>query len=179
MQPQQEQIKSDGLTHGMFRADICEIIHQFSEDSNFVGTCPECETKAPLGRWNLFYTDQYPAELKESVDEITSVPSELRKEYLELKAKATQLAAKKSLEVNVGKTIEEVVSVLPAFPYHRNDCRSLLDPIDYMGFDDLSKDGKVSKIHFVEVKTGASRLNDHQKQIKKAVENGKLEYRLF
>lgn len=131
-----------------------------------------------MSKWNLFYTDHYPEGLKALVDQVRSVPAELKKEYSELRAKAAKLAAKKSVEVNLGETIEEVVTVLPTFPYNRSDCRSLLDPIDYIVFDGLSKGGTVSQIHFVDVKTGHARLNDHQKQIKSAVENNKVEFQL-
>jgi predicted Holliday junction resolvase-like endonuclease len=160
-------------------AEVEQMIRQFSTDQKFIGTCTECETRAPLSKWNLFYMDQYRPEFQEFVDDITGSPAELKKEYQELKDKVTKLAAKKSMEINVGKTIEEVVSVLPTFPYHRNDCRSLLDPIDYLIFEGLAKEGKVSQMHFVDVKTGSARLNDHQKQIKDAVERKKVEFRLY
>jgi predicted Holliday junction resolvase-like endonuclease len=159
--------------------EVSQIIRQFSMDPKFIGTCRECGTQAPLSKWNLFYMDHYPKEFQGLIDEFTSTPAQLKKEYQELKEKGTKLAAKKSLEVNVGKTIEEVVSVLPTFPYHRNDCRSLLDPIDYIIFEGLAKEGKVSQMHFVDVKTGSARLNEHQKQIKDAVEKKKVEFRLY
>jgi predicted Holliday junction resolvase-like endonuclease len=155
------------------------MIRRFSSDLKFIGTCGECGTTAPLSKWNLFYTDHYAPEFQELVEQVTSVPADLKKEYDELKEKGTKLAAKKSLEVNVGKTIEEVVSVLPTFPYQRNDCRSLLDPIDYIVFEGMTKGGKVSQLHFTDVKTGSARLNDHQKQVKAAVESKKVEFRLY
>ena len=155
------------------------MIRRFSTDPKFTGTCGDCGTTAPLSKWILFYTDHYAPEFQELVDQVTSVPADLKKEYDELKEKGTKLAAKKSLEVNVGKTIEEVVSVLPTFPYQRNDCRSLLDPIDYIVFEGLGKEGKVSQLHFTDVKTGSARLNEHQKQIKAAVEGKIVEFRLY
>ena len=166
-------------SRGEVPAEVDDIMRRFSRDSNFVGRCTECDTQAPLSKWSLFYMDCYPPEFQELIKEITSVPAELKKEYLDLKAKGTLLAAKKSVEVNVGKTIEEVVTILPTFPYNRNDCRSLLDPIDYLIFDGLARKGNVSQLHFVDVKTGAARLNEHQKQIKSAVESKKVEFRVY
>jgi predicted Holliday junction resolvase-like endonuclease len=159
--------------------EVSQMINQFSTDPKFVGTCRECGMQAPLSKWNLFYMDHYPSAFQQLIDEFNSTPDQLKQEYKELKEKATKLAAKKSLEVNVGKTIEEVVSILPTFPYYRNDCRSLLDPIDYIIFEGLAKEGKVSQMHFVDVKTGSARLNEHQKQIKNAVEKKKVEFHLY
>ena len=43
------------------------------------------------------------------------------------------------------------------------DCRSLFEPIDYVAFDGMTTTGKVDQIAFIDVKTGASRLNSHQR----------------
>ncbi len=81
--------------------------------------------------------------------------------------------------VNVGKIVEEIAPSLSTFPYKGADCRSLLDPIDYVVFEGLSTQNKVTNLHFLDVKTGASKLNDHQKQVKDAVEKQHVEFELY
>jgi predicted Holliday junction resolvase-like endonuclease len=54
-----------------------------------------------------------------------------------------------------------------------------LDPIDYIVFEGLAECGQVTSIHFLDVKTGEPRLNEHQKQVKDAIENKKLEFQLY
>ena len=55
----------------------------------------------------------------------------------------------------------------------------MLDPIDYVIFDGLAEQSKVTNLHFLNVKTGASKLNDHQKQVKDAVEKQHVEFALY
>ncbi len=62
------------------------------------------------------------------------------------------------------------------FPFDRNDCRSLFDPIDYVIFEGLSKRGVVSKVLFADIKTGRARLKRNQKEIKMLVENKKVDW---
>jgi predicted Holliday junction resolvase-like endonuclease len=62
------------------------------------------------------------------------------------------------------------------FCFDRNDCRSLFDPIDYIIFEGLSQKNSVSKILFVEIKTGKARLNNHQKEIRSLVERKRVEW---
>ncbi len=74
---------------------------------------------------------------------------------------------------------EEIAPGLSTFPYQGADCRSLLDPIDYVGFDGLAKDGKVTGMHFLDIKTGSSPLNEHQKQVRDAIEKKRVEFTLY
>lgn len=75
---------------------------------------------------------------------------ELKLEYQRIKEKYTTNAADKSIAVNLGKIIEEVAPALPTFPYLSADCRSLLDPIDYMVFEGLAESNQLNNIHFPE-----------------------------
>lgn len=117
--------------------------------------------------------------MKDLIDGVLARPAEAKAEYDKLMQKLTTLAAKRSIEVNVGKVVEEIAPGLSTFPYRRADCRSLLDPIDYVIFDGLAEQSKVTNLHFLNVKTGASKLNDHQKQVKDAVEKQHVEFALY
>jgi predicted Holliday junction resolvase-like endonuclease len=150
-----------------------------SSDDKIMGECPICAEKSPLPGWNLFYKDMYPTVVKDAIDAALSRPANAKIDYNKLKLKLTTLAAKRSVEVNFGKIMEEIAPGLSTFPFHGADCRSLLDPIDYVVFDGLAKNGKVTNIHFLDVKTGASTLNDHQKQVKGAIEKKHVEFALY
>jgi predicted Holliday junction resolvase-like endonuclease len=52
--------------------------------------------------------------------------------------------------------LERIAPVLEEFRFNKNDCRSLFDPIDYVIFDGLHKNGKVQKIFFIDIKSGGA-----------------------
>lgn len=87
-------------------------------------------------------------------------------------------AEKKAIEVGIGKTLEKVLPLHTEFKIPIPDCRVLFEPIDMMVFNGLSKD-KIESLTFLEIKTGKSRLNDHQKMIKEAVEEKKVEFKVI
>jgi len=62
-------------------------------------------------------------------------------------------------------TDEVFAPFLEGFPYKASECKFLGDPIDYIVFEGLDE-RDIKAIHFVEVKSGKSKLNDVQKQIK-------------
>ena len=64
-----------------------------------------------------------------------------------------------------GKVSEVFAPFLEGFPYKASECKFLGDPIDYIVFEGLDE-RDIKAIHFVEVKSGKSKLNDVQKQIK-------------
>ena len=61
------------------------------------------------------------------------------------------------------------------FPVPPEDCTFLSMPIDYVGFTDTGSKTKCS-VHFVEVKSGSSFLMGKQKNIKKAIEEGRVHW---
>jgi predicted Holliday junction resolvase-like endonuclease len=144
-----------------------------------MGECPECGEESPLPKWNLFYNNMFPDSAKDAIDTALAGPAEAKMDFEKLKLKLTTQAGQRSVVVNIGKIVEEIAPGLSTFPYHRADCRSLLDPIDYVIFDGLAKDGKVTSMHFIDVKTGGSRLNEHQKQVKDAIERKHVEFTLY
>ena len=76
--------------------------------------------------------------------------------------------------VNFGQIAEKILPSFPNFPHHTLDCRALFDPIDYIIFNGLRNNGKISSINFTDVKTGQARLNKRQKEIKEAIERGNV-----
>lgn len=87
-------------------------------------------------------------------------------------------AEKKSIEVGIGKNIEKVVPALSDFKMPLCDCRPLFDPIDIIIFDGVTK-MKVESIKFMEIKTGGARLSEHQRSIKDAILDGKVDFKVL
>jgi predicted Holliday junction resolvase-like endonuclease len=91
------------------------------------------------------------------------------------KAKVKKDSTFRSSAVQWGKTIEHFVPFMPEFPIPPEDVVFLGMPIDYVGFSDTGSKTKCS-VHFVEVKSGNAFLMGKQKNIKKAIEEGRVHW---
>lgn len=85
-------------------------------------------------------------------------------------------AIKRSKAVIGGQVVEQVAPFLPNFPCNPADARFIGKPVDFIAFPGLSINDKVDEVLFVEVKTGHSELNAREKEIKKAVNEGRVRY---
>jgi predicted Holliday junction resolvase-like endonuclease len=81
----------------------------------------------------------------------------------------------RSSAANWGKTIEHFVPFMTKFPIPPEDVVFLGMPIDYVGFTDTGSKTKCT-VHFLEVKSGSAFLSDKQKNIKKAIQEGRVEF---
>ena len=86
-----------------------------------------------------------------------------------------QDAIQRSLAVTTGKVYEQLVPYLPDSPFNPRDVRFLGSPVDFVVFDGLS-DGNVTRIVFVEVKTGAAELSTRERRIRDAVQDSRVEW---
>jgi predicted Holliday junction resolvase-like endonuclease len=157
-----------------------DTISQLKADSRIRGHCPHCREEFPLRRALLFYADgPMPASAHERLEarrtELRMRADDLR----ERRRRAREGAMQKAIDVNVGKILEKVAPVCDGFGCIPRDCRPLFDPIDYIVFDGLSVHGEVKSITFVDVKTGGGGLNQRQRQIRAAVEAGKVEWQEY
>ena len=89
------------------------------------------------------------------------------------KAKVRKDSTFRSSAVNWGKSIEHFVPFMTKFPLPPEDVVFIGMPIDYVGFTN-TESAKNCKVHFIEVKSGASLLSTKQKNIKKAIEEGRV-----
>jgi len=117
------------------------------------------------------YEDKLKASRREKYSALDEQHKKLNKEFLKKKAKTL----KRSKEVLRGQAYEQITPYLEEFDYYPGDCRFLGSPIDLVVFDGAVNDD-IKKVVLVEVKTGNSRLNKRQKQIKDAVKNGRVEW---
>ena len=82
-------------------------------------------------------------------------------------------AVARSLAVTVGKVSEQLVPYLPGFSYNPKDARFLGSPVDFVVFDGLDA-GAVRRVVFLEVKTGAAALSTRERQVRDAIESGRI-----
>ncbi|MFH1637559.1 MAG: Holliday junction resolvase-like protein [Candidatus Woesearchaeota archaeon] len=160
-------------------AQIKQLIEHLSRDNNIIAECPHCQENFKLGNSGLFYGEELPAAAKDFITSRNEIIKQMKEELKKMKLKATDQAAKKSVAINFGKIVEKVAPALKGFPMHKNDCRPIMEPIDYIVFSGLTKKGIVDKLAFIDIKTGSSQLNVHEKQVKEAVEKGKVEVETY
>ena len=85
-------------------------------------------------------------------------------------------AVKRSRAVLNGQLTEQIAPFLPNFPCKPCDAQFLGKPVDFVAFSGLSDSDTVDEILFIEVKTGTSALTSREKQVRKAVEEGRIRY---
>jgi len=87
-------------------------------------------------------------------------------------------AVERSRAVLKGKISEHMIPHMPEFGFKASDARFMGSPIDYIVFDGMS-DGDIQKIILIDIKTGKSRLNNNQRQIRTAVDAKKVEFMII
>jgi predicted Holliday junction resolvase-like endonuclease len=85
-------------------------------------------------------------------------------------------AVRRSQAVTLGKVQEQLVPFFPDFPFSPRDARFLGSPVDFVVFDGLSN-GAVEQIVLVEIKTGTSQLSSRERQVRDAVQTGRVAWR--
>lgn len=152
-----------------------EIIHLL-ETGGFYAECPCCEEPILLKKAHLFYLDDFTPEALELYKQQKTELNEREMKLKERRKSISQTSEIGAKSVNIGFILERLAPTMREFRFDRNNCRSLFDPIDYVIFEGLSKKGTVSKLFFVDIKTGAARLKNNQKEIKSLVQRKKVEW---
>jgi len=149
------------------------------ETDGVYAECPACEDTIKLKDAGLFYLDSF----SDTAREVSSVlKREQRERADELTARRKSICATSEVgaqTVNMGLILERLAPRMASFRFERSDCRSLFDPIDYLIFEGLSTKGVVSKIFFMEIKTGGSSLKPSQKQIRSLVQSKKVSLAVY
>ena len=84
-----------------------------------------------------------------------------------------QKAVASSRKVIKGQISEQILPLLPDFPYNLADVRMFGKPIDYAIYDGLA-DGNLKEIILADVKTGGAQLTDSERQIRNAIMEGRF-----
>ena len=151
----------------------------FLQQNDFKANCPTCGEGFKLKEASLFSVDNFNTQAKKLLNEKKEELKE-RKELISKKKATTQKRVETTTgSVNMGFILERLAPVLQHFPFDKNDCRSLFDPIDYVIFEGLQKTGKVQKIFFVDIKSGKAKLKSNQKAIKQMIELKKVEFKKY
>ena len=75
-----------------------------------------------------------------------------------------------------GQFAEQVAPFLPGFPCNPGDAQFLGRPVDFVAFTGSAEGKDIEEILFIEVKTGKSSLNGRERQVREAVEAGRVRY---
>jgi predicted Holliday junction resolvase-like endonuclease len=147
-----------------------EII-QTLETNQFYTECPCCGEPVLLKDTGLFYLDDLSPEAEKLYQQKLSECKIREKEIQEERKLITRRSKKGAEAVNIGFILERIAPSMKGFLFDHNDCRSLFDPIDYIIFEGLNKKNSVSKILFVEIKTGKAILTKKEKEIRTLIGN--------
>lgn len=85
-------------------------------------------------------------------------------------------AIKRSRSVIGGQLAEQVAPFLPGFPCNPGDAHFIGKPVDFIAFPGLTEENKVNEVLLIEVKTGKSNLSGREREVKKAVAEGRVRY---
>lgn len=85
-------------------------------------------------------------------------------------------AVNRSRAVLTGQMAEQISPFLKGFPCNPSDAKFIGKPVDFIAFPGLTENNKVEEVLLIEVKTGNSTLSEREKEIKKAVNDGRVRY---
>lgn len=160
------------------RSKANDII-QLLGNRGFYAECPACEEPIRLKDCGLFYLDEFTKGAKEVYDELKQEQSQRASELAARRKRISTSSEVGAQAVNTGLILERLAPCMGAFRFEKNDCRSLFDPIDYLIFEGLSEKEAVSRIIFMEVKTGGSPLKPTQRQIRSLVRSKKVSMSVY
>jgi predicted Holliday junction resolvase-like endonuclease len=85
-------------------------------------------------------------------------------------------AVSQSKAVTRGQIYEQFATYFPGFQFNPKDAQFLGKPVDFVVFDGLDE-GRLRRIVFVEVKTGAATLNTRERRVRDVIRGGAVEWR--
>lgn len=119
----------------------------------------------------VYITNKNKQEIKDLNDVIQRKDAEL----IDKVAKARKDSKFRSSAANWGFTVEHFVPFVQNFPIPPEDVSFLGKPIDYIGF--TNTDSKLKcEVHFIEVKSGQANLSQKQRNIKLAIQQGRVKW---
>ena len=159
--------------------DNNKLIQELKSIPNLIGFCPHCMESFKIS--NAFLFDGLSKKFPDVAREICKQYQEdfkTRIEDLKKKKVSVKDAEQKAINVGLGTIVEDVLPAYEKFPFNICDCRGLFEPIDTIVFDGLSQ-GNVDHITFLEMKFARSQLKTHQRRIRDAVREKKVEFEVI
>ncbi|MCR5288469.1 MAG: hypothetical protein K6E51_00595 [Treponema sp.] len=105
--------------------------------------------------------------------------AETKKAFSDLVKAGREDAIKRSRAVLGGQMMEQVAPFLQGFPCNPADVRFVGKPIDFVAFPGAGEGIPIEEVLFIEVKTGSSTLSKREREIKQAVESGRVRYVIY
>jgi predicted Holliday junction resolvase-like endonuclease len=137
--------------------------------SKLTAKCPKCDSDFKLADSLLFDgTKPFPTEAEEIKQKLVEAINRREDDLKKRKISVDSGAEQKAIDVGFGKVIEKFIPAYKNLNLQFAECRPLFDPIDLIVFDGLLN-RKVDFVHFTEIKSGESDLNKHQRLIRDAV----------
>lgn len=130
-------------------------------------------------RWRSRELERARAEIERGLR--AKYEAELNKWIQEKEKQIREDAIKRSLSVTLGKVAERIAPIIASYEIGADptDFRYLGSPVDYVVFKGLAK-GEVEEVIFLEVKASEKgALSSREKEVKKAVESGKVRYVVY
>ncbi len=124
----------------------------------------------------MFYADgPIPPEAEKIIKQTEADLLERKLDVIQERKDLKRRSETATRTVNIGKIIEKVAPAIKGFKFNRRDSRFMNEPIDYLIFNGLTDNGGlIDSIYFVDIKTGNAGLNFNQRQIRDAVQKGKV-----
>jgi len=102
--------------------------------------------------------------------EHNKIITELNQKFKDDEKTIRQDAIDRSKAVLNGKMWEQIFPFTKDFEYNPSDARFVGAPVDFIIFDGASEDN-IQQVIFYEIKTGKSKLNKQENNLKKAIQN--------
>lgn len=158
--------------------DVSKLVTSLNT-SNLIAKCPFCFEEFLLSDSLLFDGQKkFPDKAEERKQRMLQELKDRAKQLLEQKQKVTTTPEKSAIAIGIGKIIEKILPAHKNFGLVSSDCRFLAEPIDMIIFEGLSEN-RIKHITFMDVKTGKSALNKHQRQIRDAIVDHDVRWRSF
>jgi predicted Holliday junction resolvase-like endonuclease len=156
-----------------------ELFLNSLKTSELIAQCPKCDKEFKLcDSLLLDGTKKFPDEAEEIRLKLIQELAERQKELEKRKISADVTAEKRAVDVGFGKIIEKFIPAYKDLQLQFAECRPLFDPIDILVFNGLLN-RKVDHITFLEIKSGDSNLNKHQRMIRDAILENKVDMRIL
>lgn len=158
--------------------EVPKIIREL-EESNLSAQCPDCGCGFRLSEALIFDAlEKFPKAAQQRRKALLSSLRE-RSEDLSKRHKSAEITAEqKAIDVGLGKILEKVLPAFKGFTIKSSDCRLLYEPIDMIVFHGIAR-RKIESITFLEIKSGHSQLNKHQRLVRDAVLEDKVNFRVI
>ena len=166
---------------------MTSILEQLQK-SNLIAQCPNCQGEFQLSKTILFDgTKQFPPKaekkkltLTEELDEQTQEIKDRLDALKKFKISVDKTSEARAISTGLGKVMQNVL------PYYKDfdsqvslaDCRFIAAQLDIIVFNGASNN-HIKNITFMDAKTGAAKLEKNQRQIRDAVNDGKVRLELF